>query len=339
MISAMNAENASALGPDASRPGVRYVTIDAAHAGQRLDNFLLTFLKGVPRTRIYRLIRKGEVRLNKGRCHPDDRLQVGDIVRIPPVRLGARPGPQLDAAIEAGRFDWLHDRILYEDEQLLALDKPAGLAVHGGSGISVGLIEALRGLRPHTPYLELVHRLDRDTSGCLLLAKSRTALLSLHGLLRDGGMDKYYQALVAGPWEGGVRHVEASLEKGRLASGERHVQVGEEGKDSSSDFTPREKFGQTALVEIHLHTGRTHQARVHAAHIGHPIGGDDKYGDRAFNQRLKALGLDRLFLHAAHLYFPHPLGGKKIHVEAPLPVELTRVLEKLRSQPDISATP
>ena len=338
MISPMNAANTPAPGPDASRPGVRHVTIDDSHAGQRLDNFLLTFLKGVPRTRIYRLVRKGEVRLNKGRCHPDDRLKTGDVVRIPPVRLGTSAAPQLGAAIEAGRFDWLHDRILYEDEQLLVLDKPAGLAVHGGSGVSVGLIEALRGLRPNTPYLELAHRLDRDTSGCLLLAKSRTALLKLHELLRDGGMDKYYQALVAGPWEGGVRHVEASLEKGRLASGERHVQVGEEGKDSATDFTPREKFGQAALVDIHLHTGRTHQARVHAAHIGHPIGGDNKYGDRDFNQRLKSFGLDRLFLHAAHLYFPHPHSGLKIHVEAPLPEVLTRVLEKLRAQSDISTT-
>ena len=334
----MNAANTPAPGPDASRPGVRHVTIDAAHAGQRLDNFLLTFLKGVPRTRIYRLVRKGEVRLNKGRCHPDDRLKAGDVVRIPPVRLGTRPAPQLGAAIEAGRFDWLHDRTLYEDEQLLVLDKPAGLAVHGGSGVSVGLIEALRGLRPHTPYLELAHRLDRDTSGCLLLAKSRAALLALHTLLRDGGMDKQYVALVAGAWQGGVRRVQASLEKGRLASGERHVQVGEEGKESASDFTPREKFEQATLVDILLHTGRTHQARVHAVHIGHPIGGDDKYGDRDFNKQLKQLGLDRLFLHAAHLYFQHPVSGRKMHVEAPLPAELLRVLEKLRTRSGISTT-
>lgn len=327
----MNAANPPAPAKDASRPGVRHVTIDDSHAGQRLDNFLLGFLKGVPRTHIYRLMRKGEVRVNKGRCHPDDRLQVGDIVRIPPVRLGSRPASQLGAAIETGRFDWLNERALYEDEQLLVIDKPAGLAVHGGSGVSVGLIEALRGLRPHTPFLELVHRLDRETSGCLLLAKSRTALLAMHDSLRDGEMDKYYLALVAGAWQGGARKVEAALEKGRLSGGERHVQVGVEGKESASNFTPREKFTQATLVEIHLLTGRTHQARVHAQHIGHPIGGDDKYGDRDFNQLLKQHGLERLFLHAARVYFRHPLDGRKMHVETPLPAELTRVLDSLRA--------
>ena len=327
----MNAANPPAPAKDASRPGVRHVTIDDSHAGQRLDNFLLGFLKGVPRTHIYRLMRKGDVRVNKGRCHPDDRLQVGDIVRIPPVRLGSRPASQLGAAVETGRFDWLNERALYEDEQLLVIDKPAGLAVHGGSGVSVGLIEALRGLRPHTPFLELVHRLDRETSGCLLLAKSRTALLAMHDSLRDGEMDKYYLALVAGAWQGGARKVEAALEKGRLSGGERHVQVGVEGKESASNFTPREKFTQATLVEIHLLTGRTHQARVHAQHIGHPIGGDDKYGDRDFNQLLKQHGLERLFLHAARVYFRHPLDGRKMHVEAPLPAELTRVLDSLRA--------
>lgn len=327
----MNAANPPASAKIASRPGVRHVTIDDSHAGQRLDNFLLGFLKGVPRPHIYRLMRKGEVRLNKGRCHPDDRLQVGDIVRIPPVRLGSRPASQLGAAIETGRFDWLNERTLYEDEQVLVIDKPAGLAVHGGSGVSVGLIEALRGLRPRTPFLELVHRLDRETSGCLLLAKSRNALLTLHDSLRDGGMDKYYLALLAGAWQGGALKVEAALEKGRLSGGERHVQVGPDGKESASNFTPREKFTQATLVEIHLLTGRTHQARVHAQHIGHPIGGDDKYGDRDFNLWAKQHGLERLFLHAERVYFRHPLDGRKMQVAAPLPVELTRVLDSLRS--------
>lgn len=326
----MNAANPPAPAKDASRPGVRHVTIDDSHAGQRLDNFLLGFLKGVPRTHIYRLMRKGEVRLNKGRCHPDDRLQVGDIVRIPPVRLGSRPAAQLGSAIETGRFDWLNERALYEDEHVLVIDKPAGLAVHGGSGVSVGLIEALRGLRPHTPFLELVHRLDRETSGCLLLAKSRNALLAMHDSLRGGGMDKYYLALVAGAWQGGARKVEAALEKGRLSGGERHAQVGADGKESASNFTPREEFAQATLVEIHLLTGRTHQARVHAQHIGHPIGGDEKYGDRDFNQLLKQHGLDRLFLHAERAYFRHPLDGRKMHAKAPLPIELTRVLDSLR---------
>ena len=323
--------------PEGARPGVQHVTVDAGHAGQRLDNFLLTALKGVPRTHVYRLLRKGEVRVNKGRSKPDYRLKEGDVVRLPPVRRAESNGKNLAAqAAASGRLDWLLERVLFEDEQLLVIDKPSGLAVHGGSGVSVGLIEALRELRPHTPFLELAHRLDRDTSGCLLIAKSRPALMHLHDLLREGGLDKRYLALVAGPWRGGTRHVEAALEATRPQSGERRVEVDEEGKESASDFTPREKFSDTALVEVRLLTGRMHQARVHAAHIGHPIAGDDKYGDRDFNQRMKRQGLTRLFLHAARLEFRHPLGGRKMRIEAPLPVELERVLEKLRAQPDIS---
>jgi 23S rRNA pseudouridine955/2504/2580 synthase len=315
------------------------VTVDAGHAGQRLDNFLLTTLKGVPRTHVYRLLRKGEVRVNKGRAKPDYRLAVGDVVRLPPVRRGESGGRQLAAqAAASGRLDWLLERVLFEDESLLVLDKPAGLAVHGGSGVSVGLIEALRELRPHTPFLELAHRLDRDTSGCLLIAKSRAALVQLHDLLREGGLDKRYLALVAGPWHGGIRHVDAALEKNRPQSGERRMEVGEDGKESASDFTPREKFAESALVEVRLLTGRMHQARVHAAHIGHPIAGDDKYGERDFNQRMKRLGLTRLFLHAARLEFRHPQSGRKMSIKAPLPVELERVLEKLRAHPDIPAT-
>jgi 23S rRNA pseudouridine955/2504/2580 synthase len=315
------------------------VTVDAGHAGQRLDNFLLTTLKGVPRTHVYRLLRKGEVRVNKGRAKPDYRLAEGDVVRLPPVRRGESGGRQLAAqAAASGRLDWLLERVLFEDESLLVLDKPAGLAVHGGSGVSVGLIEALRELRPHTPFLELAHRLDRDTSGCLLIAKSRAALVQLHDLLREGGLDKRYLALVAGPWHGGIRHVDAALEKNRPQSGERRMEVGEDGKESASDFTPREKFAESALVEVRLLTGRMHQARVHAAHIGHPIAGDDKYGERDFNQRMKRLGLTRLFLHAARLEFRHPQSGRKMSIKAPLPVELERVLEKLRAHPDIPAT-
>jgi len=323
--------------PEGARPGVQHVTVDAGHAGQRLDNFLLTALKGVPRTHVYRLLRKGEVRVNKGRSKPDYRLQEGDVVRLPPVRRAESNGKNLAAlAAASGRLDWLLERVLYEDESLLVIDKPSGLAVHGGSGVSVGLIEALRELRPHTPFLELAHRLDRDTSGCLLIAKSRPALMHLHDLLREGGLDKRYLALVAGPWRGGTRHVDAALEATRPQSGERRVEVDEEGKESASDFTPREKFADTALVEVRLLTGRMHQARVHAAHIGHPIAGDDKYGERDFNQRMKRQGLTRLFLHAARLEFRHPLGGRKMRIEAPLPIELERVLEKLRTQPDIS---
>ena len=211
--------------------------------------------------------------------------------------------------------------------------------MHGGSGVSVGLIEALRQLRPHTPYLELVHRLDRDTSGCLLIAKSRPALIRLHDLLRDGGVDKRYLALVEGAWHGGQRRVEAALEKNRPAAGERRVEVDEEGKESASEFTPREKFADAALVEVRLLTGRMHQARVHAAHIGQPIAGDDKYGHRAFNQAMKNFGLARLFLHAARLEFRHPLSGRKLQISAPLPPELERVLEQLRHQTTATAIP
>jgi 23S rRNA pseudouridine955/2504/2580 synthase len=323
--------------PEGTSPGVQYVTVSAGHVGQRLDNFLLTALKGVPRTHVYRLLRKGEVRVNKGRSKPDYRLKEGDVVRLPPVRRAVSNGKNLAAtAAASGRLDWLLERVVVEDEHLLVLNKPAGMAVHGGSGVSVGLIEALRELRPHTPFLELAHRLDRDTSGCLLIAKSRIALVHLHDLLREGGLDKRYLALVAGPWHGGMRHVDAALEATRPQSGERRVEVGNEGKESASDFTPREKFAETALVEVRLLTGRMHQARVHAAYIGHPIAGDEKYGDHAFNQRMKRQGLSRLFLHAARLEFRHPLGGHKMRIEVPLPAELERVLENLRSQPDVS---
>lgn len=325
--------------PEGQRPGVQHLTVDAGHAGQRLDNFLLTILKGVPRTHVYRLLRKGEVRVNKGRTRPDYRLEVGDIVRIPPVRRAETAGRHVAAqAAASGRFDWLHERALFEDEHLLVIDKPGGLAVHGGSGVSVGLIEALRELRPHSPFLELAHRLDRDTSGCLLIAKSRPVLVRLHELLRDGQVDKRYLALVRGTWHGGARQVQAALEKNRPASGERRVEVGDEGKDSASEFRPREKFPLATLVEVRLFTGRMHQARVHAAHIGHPIAGDHKYGDPAFNRLMKKSGLTRLFLHAASLDFRHPLSGRKLHVQSPLPEELRRVLENLRAQPDIRPT-
>lgn len=322
--------------PGATRPAVQQVTVDSGHAGQRLDNFLLGLLKGVPRTHVYRLLRKGEVRVNKGRAKPDYRLEEGDVVRIPPVRRGESAGREVAArAVAGGKFDWLEERILFEDEYLLVLDKPAGLAVHGGTGVSVGLIEALRQLRPQNPFLELAHRLDRETSGCLIVAKSRPALLRLHELLRDGGLDKYYLALVAGPWRGGTRTVEAALEKQR-PGGQRHVAVDEEGKESASRFRPTEKFSDSTLVEIHLLTGRMHQARVHAAHIEHPIAGDDKYGDRAFNQTMKRAGLGRLFLHAARLEFRHPFGGRRMRIAASLPPELERVLAKLRVQSDES---
>ncbi|MBI5611486.1 MAG: 23S rRNA pseudouridine(955/2504/2580) synthase RluC [Gammaproteobacteria bacterium] len=312
---------------------VRQVEIDAGHEGQRLDNFLMTALKGVPKTHIYRIVRKGEVRINKGRVKPDYRLKSGDIVRIPPLRTaGAEARARLSAPQAGAGFDWLNDRILYEDEALIAVDKPSGLAVHGGSGVSLGLIEALRALRPHARFLELVHRLDRDTSGCLLIAKKRVALVGLHAQLRDGKFDKRYLALIKGPWRGPAQRVEATLMKKQLSSGERRVHVaaeGGEGKESASRFSPRRTFADAALVEIRLLTGRTHQARVHAAHLGRPIAGDDKYGDAGFNRQLRALGLKRLFLHAASLGFAHPVSGEKLWIEAPLPPELAQLLDRL----------
>jgi 23S rRNA pseudouridine955/2504/2580 synthase len=313
------------LSQEVPASGVRHVEIDETRDGQRLDNYLIGVLKGVPKSHIYRLLRKGEVRVNKGRAKPDYRLQAGDVVRLPPVRTSA---PAIRANDGRG-FEWLAERILFEDEHLIALNKPAGLAVHGGSGVSVGVIEALRALRPDASQLELVHRLDRDTSGCLLIAKSRPALLAMHRLLKEGGVRKYYLALVKGRWRGGPREVSASLQTGHRQGGERRVRVGEEGKEATSRFVPLNSFGQASLVEIELLTGRTHQARVHAAHLGHPIAGDDKYGDWDFNRVMRAYGLNRLALHAARLQFNHPITGSKLSFESPLAPELSAVLERI----------
>lgn len=309
---------------------VRFIEIVDNDAGQRLDNFLRRHLKGVPKSHIYRILRKGEVRINKGRSKPDYRLQSGDIVRIPPVRIATRQAPP-----DANDLDWLNARILYEDDDLVAIDKPSGMAVHGGSGIRLGLIEALRQLRPQSRSLELVHRLDRDTSGVLLIAKRRPVLRQLHEQLRNRQIQKHYTALLMGTWSGKAQRVEATLEKNRQQSGERLVKISETGKPAVSRFTPRRNFSvnniNAALVEIKLITGRTHQARVHAAYLGRPIAGDEKYGDRNFNAATKQLGLKRLFLHAARLVFTHPAEDCKIRIEAPLPVELAAIVEKLAS--------
>ncbi len=310
----------------AAPPSVRHVEVGPRHAGQRIDNFLLTALKGVPRSRIYRLLRKGEVRVNKGRAKPEYRLKEGDIVRLPPVRTGAPERPLVDA----GRFAWLNDRILYEDDSLLVIDKPPGLAVHGGSGVSVGLIEALRALRGEGAALELAHRLDRDTSGCLIIAKTREALLGLHRLLKEGGLRKTYLALLVGRWKGGNLDVDVALEKGRDVAGEKRVAVAAEGQAARSHFRPRDRYRDATLVEIDLHTGRTHQARVHAAHLGHPVAGDEKYGDRDDNRRYRKLGIRRLFLHALRLSFPHPVTGQTLTVESPLPDDLAQGLDQVR---------
>jgi 23S rRNA pseudouridine955/2504/2580 synthase len=310
--------------PNAS--AVQYREIDADNAGQRVDNFLISKLKGIPKSHIYRILRKGEVRINRGRCPPDYRLKAGDVVRIPPVRLSTADD---GCARSPSRPPELS--ILFEDDDLLAVDKPAKLAVHGGSGVAWGLIESLRVSRPRTRFLELVHRLDRDTSGCLLVAKRRSALLALHEQLRDAEIDKRYTALVRGRWADHVRKVEAPLLKFRLRSGERKVEVSQTGRDAATQFVPKCLYADSTQVEIRLLTGRTHQARVHAAHINYPIAGDTKYGDREFNRSLRRLGLNRLFLHAHSLTFRHPRDGGKLVIESTLPRELAMLLDSLDS--------
>ncbi|MDX9768509.1 MAG: 23S rRNA pseudouridine(955/2504/2580) synthase RluC [Ectothiorhodospiraceae bacterium] len=310
----------------AAGQGVQLVTIGPEAAGQRLDNFLLRQLKGVPKSHVYRLLRKGEVRVNKGRAKPDRRLEEGDTVRLPPV---ARAEPTATPEVSPGLGAALAAAILFEDEDLLVLNKPAGLPVHAGSGVSLGVIEAMRSLRPNQPFLELAHRLDRDTSGCLILAKSRRALTDLHELLRDGGVDKRYLALVAGRWQGGARRVTEGLSRGGRQGEVRLVQVDEDGKAAESLFEPERRFATATLMAVKIGTGRTHQIRVHAAHVGHPVAGDRRYGDFEFNREMKALGLKRLFLHAESLAFRLPTSGKVYRVKAPLDDELKAVLECL----------
>lgn len=311
----------------AKTPRATTVEVDPDHSGQRLDNFLMTRLKGVPRSRIYRLVRRGEVRINKGRATPGYRLQRGDQVRIPPVRTATRPPVSIP-----GRPGWV-DNILFEDDDLLILDKPSGIAVHAGSGVAAGVIEILRRWRPELRFLDLVHRLDRATSGCLLLAKRRSALTALHADLRQNSrkqhrIQKDYTALLAGQMRA-PRTVTAALEKNLIQSGERMVKVSNDGRYAQSRFLPQQRFSDATLVTIRLYTGRTHQARVHAAHLGHPIAGDEKYGDKIFNTKMRGLGLRRLFLHASSLQFQHPISGKRIHVEAPLPADLKSLLNRL----------
>jgi len=310
---------------------VRLVKVTPGHAGQRLDNYLLGVLKGVPRSRIYRLLRRGEVRVNRGRRGPDYRLQVGDEVRIPPVRQAQREQPRANPELARA----LGERVLYEDAHLLVLDKPSGLAVHGGSGQAHGLVETLRSGLPGASEWALAHRLDRETSGCLLIAKDRASLLGLHAALREGAIRKRYLALVLGQWPPGKHTLDAPLARRTLAGGERGVGVSEEGKAARTVVRARTCYAGATLVSLDLDTGRMHQARVHLAHAGHPVAGDPKYGDRAFNRRMRALGLRRLFLHAAELRLQHPVTGKRIEVRAPLPAELAAVtgaLEQVRDE-------
>ncbi len=305
--------------------GVKRITVDAESAGQRLDNFLLRILKGVPKTHVYRVIRSGEVRVNKGRASADTRVAEGDEIRVPPVRLPEKAV----VAVPAREFP-----LLFEDEHLLAIDKPAGVAVHGGSGVSSGVIEQLRKSRPQARFLELVHRLDKETSGVLLLAKKRSALTALQDQFRARDTGKTYLALVAGAWPKSLKVIDQPLHKTLDPQGERHVRVvspaHEDGRRSITLIRKAEPHGPFTLLEISLKTGRTHQIRVHLAHAGHPIVGDPKYGDFAANKAFaRERGFARMFLHARELAFDHPADGRRVVLAAPLPEDCDRLLDTL----------
>ncbi len=296
--------------------------------GQRLDNFLFRRLKGVPKSRIYRALRDGEVRVNGRRAEPARRLEEGDEVRIPPLRVAQREVP-LRTRPRPGRS--LLDRVIYRDEALLIIDKPAGQAVHGGSGVSLGVIEQLRLELPEARFMELVHRLDKETSGVLAIALKRAALVEVHRMLREGETRKTYLALAVGAWHDEVRHVRLALRKYLTGDGERRVAVHTDGQAAHTVFHLKGRHSGYSLLEAELRTGRTHQIRVHLAALGHPIAGDDKYGDFELNRQLKKQGLKRMFLHAARLEFRHPLNGTPLKLEAPLPDDLAVFLNGLQT--------
>ncbi len=309
---------------------VRYIEIDEKHKGQRVDNFLLCQLKGVPKTHIYKIVRKGEVRVNKGRIKPVYKLKLGDVVRIPPVRhrmvndKNIKPNKHLAKQVL--------ESIIYEDDDLLVLNKPAGIAVHRGSAIQCGIIDVLRFIFPDAPFLELVHRLDRATSGCLIIAKNRLVLLELHELLKvNHNIEKSYLALVKGCWDRDKFLIDIPLINDEK-QGVRPAKKGEEGKEAKTIVMPNKVFREMTLLEVSLLTGRTHQIRVHTASLGFPIAGDDKYGDFPFNKSIRRLGLKRMFLHAYSLKFKLKQTGKQYHVVAQLPVELQGYLTQLENE-------
>ena len=306
---------------DLRKESVNWVMIDEENHGQRIDNFLCGHLKGVPKSHIYRILRSGEVRVNKKRIDQTYRLQLGDQVRIPPVRVASTQRSEYVPALEFP--------VLYEDDALLVIDKPSGIAVHGGSGVSFGVIEQLRSARPQAKFLELVHRLDRETSGVLLLAKKRSALVNLHEQMRDGKSDKRYLCLVLGKWHNIKQHVKLPLHKFNTPTGEKRVMVREDGQLAHTIFSLQKSWPEFSLLEAQLKTGRTHQIRVHLSHLGFPIAGDDKYGDFARNKELIKQGLKRMFLHAHSIAFIHPLTGEAMQLSAPLPNELQRVVNEL----------
>ncbi len=308
---------------DTKKPEVRFVTVGPENDGQRLDNFLFSELKGVPKTRIYRIVRKGEVRVNKGRVDAKYRLKIHDRVRIPPVRVATNTA---EVQLQPRLKEALQSNILYEDEGFLLLNKPSGFAVHGGTGIQSGVIEGFRYLRPQQKFCELVHRLDKETSGCLLIAKKRSVLTALHEMFQGDGIKKTYVALLEGSWRNQKQKVTQPLLKNMNQGGERFVRVDERGKSAITRFTLRQRFQQLTLVQAEPETGRTHQIRVHAAWMGHPIIGDTKYGREDVNSHYKQKGFHRLFLHAEALSFKHPVSGELMNFTAPLPEELQRLL-------------
>jgi 23S rRNA pseudouridine955/2504/2580 synthase len=304
---------------------VRFLSVSGAESGQRLDNYLMRVLQGVPKARVYRAIRKGEVRVNKGRAKPETKLATDDTIRIPPFAESRKS----DGRTSSKWIRTLSRRVVLDERDLLVLDKPPGLAVHGGSGIDAGLIETLRLMYPDERYMELVHRLDRDTSGLIMIARRAATLRTLHGLLRKDGVDKRYQCLIAGRWPASLTHIDAPLEKYSLPSGERLVKVTASGKGARTEFRVLRRLQGATLIQAKPITGRTHQIRVHCRHAGFPILGDEKYSTPATEALTDAIGLPRLFLHAASLRFQ--LDGEELSLESPLPDELTAVLNKLPS--------
>ena len=321
-----------------SKDSVSLITVAEHEAGQRLDNYLIKILKGVPKSHIHRIIRAGEVRVNKGRAKPETRIQTGDLIRIPPVRTAEKTAKSSLQPVPARHFE-----IVYEDDALLVVNKPSGVAVHGGSGVSFGVIEQLRRARPEAKYLELVHRLDKDTSGLLMVAKKRSALVKLHEMLRNDHPKKIYWAVGVGAWQPALRHVRLPLVKYTGAAGEKMVRVGsaEDGQSAHTIFRVLDTFSgerphsvgvsALSLVEATLKTGRTHQIRVHMQASGCPIAGDERYGDYQANRRLQKLGLKRMFLHAYSLELDHPLTGEKLVLQAALPDDLQQFLDGLRA--------
>ncbi|HEX7466398.1 MAG TPA: RluA family pseudouridine synthase [Usitatibacter sp.] len=303
---------------------MRWIEVTEDDAGQRIDNYLLARLKGVPKSRIYRILRSGEVRINSKRVGPEQKVLAGDRIRIPPVRVAER-----DEDVAAPHFKM---PILFEDEALMAIDKPPGIAVHGGSGVAHGVIESLRSMRPQARFLELVHRLDRETSGVLLIAKKRSALTVLHEMMRSRDMDKRYLAGVSGRFRNERQRVRVSLAKHVNSAGEKRVSVSEGGQEAETVLRLVERGPEFSLLEAELLTGRTHQIRVHLAHLGHPVLGDDKYGDFELNKALRKQGLKRMFLHAAKLSFAHPVTGEPLELSSPLPADLEKFRSRIKAE-------